>query len=284
MINQKKVEILLLEGTPYGLRYADLKLTNIRAFISPRASVNQLINREEMNKAGVYFLFNTDNLDESLPKVYIGEADVLKTRIKGHLKEDWTEIVVITATDEGLDKAGVRYIESVLVEKALKDKLCDLINGNQPSNKILSEADKVEMDGFIENIVFILTVMNYKIIRTETARNETLTKEELIFYVSYKEDNIQASGIYNDEGFVVLKGSQVRINKKDSLRNNLQKLKEKLIKEEAIIQDPNNQKAYIFKQDYVFKAPSTASSFILGISSNGRKEWKTEQGISLKDI
>lgn len=285
MINQKKVEILLLEGTPYGLRYVDLKLTNIRAFACPRTSLNQLLAREEMSKAGVYLLFDYNDEDGQLiPKTYIGEADVLVNRIKGHLKEDWTEIVVITATDEGLDKADVRYIESVLVERALKDKLCDLINGNQPSHKVLSEADRAVMDGFIENIVFVLAVMNYKIIRTESAKQEVTSGGETIFYCAYKESDIKARGIYNDEGFIVLKGSQARVDEVPSLGKYTKELRKKLIQEKAIIKDADNPNAFIFTQDYVFKEPSTASSFVLGRPSNGRADWRTENGKRLKDI
>lgn len=283
-MNSKKVEILLLEGTPYGLRYIDLKLTNIRVFISPRTSVDQLLDRVEMKKAGIYLLFNPDVDNELLPKVYIGEADVLCNRIKGHLKEDWTEIVVFTATDEGLDKADVRYIESILVERALGDKLCNLTNANQPSQKILSEADKAVMDGFIENIIFMLAVLNYKIIRTETAKQEVGSGKDAVFFCNYKESNIRASGIYNDEGFIVLKGSQARVEEVPSLGKYTKELRKKLIQEKAIAKDPSNTNAFLFNQDYVFKEPSTASSFILGRPSNGRADWKTDQGVKLKDL
>jgi len=39
-----------------------------------------------------------------------------------------------------------------------------------------------------------------------------------------------------------------------------------------------------FTQDYTFSLPSTASSFVLGSSSNGRTNWKDFKGRTLKEI
>ena len=111
----RKIELLLLEGTPLGLRYADLKNKTCRALLASRASFRQLLDRPEVKKAGVYLLIGRD--ESSLPQVYIGEADVLAERLPHHQAKDfWSEIVVFVAQDELLDKASVRYLESVLVQ------------------------------------------------------------------------------------------------------------------------------------------------------------------------
>lgn len=41
---------------------------------------------------------------------------------------------------------------------------------------------------------------------------------------------------------------------------------------------------YVVKKDYIFSSPSTASSVLLGRSSNGWTDWKDEHGIRLKDF
>jgi hypothetical protein len=38
------------------------------------------------------------------------------------------------------------------------------------------------------------------------------------------------------------------------------------------------------KDGVLFKSPTASSSFVLGRSSNGQLEWKTEDGRSLRDI
>ena len=41
---------------------------------------------------------------------------------------------------------------------------------------------------------------------------------------------------------------------------------------------------YLLKKDYSFASPSTASSVVLGRSSNGWTDWKNESGASLSDV
>ena len=43
-------------------------------------------------------------------------------------------------------------------------------------------------------------------------------------------------------------------------------------------------KVYRFTQDYVFPSPSTAAGVVQGRSANGRLDWKTPAGQSLKDL
>ena len=54
-------------------------------------------------------------------------------------------------------------------------------------------------------------------------------------------------------------------------------LRNTLIKDEVI-------KDGVFQKDYEFSAPSAASAVILGHTSNGNVDWKTENGTKLKDL
>ena len=201
----KKIEFLLLESTPFGLRYADIKNKTIRAFISPRASFRELLKRPELNNSGVYVLFNRSS-DSGLPQVYIGEADVLSSRLPMHNKKDfWSEIIIFVAKDETLDKAGVRYIESILVARAKQDKLADLENGNLPAIKNLSEANIAVMNEFIEDIVLLLSVLGYSIIRSKDHQENKSYPMLFINSIGQK-----AKGRETDEGFIVYEGSTAR--------------------------------------------------------------------------
>jgi hypothetical protein len=40
----------------------------------------------------------------------------------------------------------------------------------------------------------------------------------------------------------------------------------------------------VFAQDYVFASPSTAAGVVQGRSANGRVDWKTKDGRTLRDI
>ena len=43
-------------------------------------------------------------------------------------------------------------------------------------------------------------------------------------------------------------------------------------------------KNFEFTEDYQFTSPSTAASIVAGRSCNGLVEWKTKEGILLKDL
>ncbi|MCR5098441.1 MAG: DUF4357 domain-containing protein [Lachnospiraceae bacterium] len=55
------------------------------------------------------------------------------------------------------------------------------------------------------------------------------------------------------------------------------RLRNTLIKEELV-------KDNISQKDYEFNAPSVASAVILGHTSNGNIDWRTEDGTKLKDL
>jgi hypothetical protein len=40
----------------------------------------------------------------------------------------------------------------------------------------------------------------------------------------------------------------------------------------------------VFAQDYAFDSPSSAAGVLLGRAANGRTEWKTEDGKTLKEL
>lgn len=271
----KKLEILLLEGTPSGLRYLDLRNWVGRAFVCPRISFSRLLERQELEKAGVYVLLG-DSEETDLPEVYVGEADNLKTRLPHHNEKDfWNEVIVFLSQDETLDKAGVRYIESRLVQDLLKDKLCTLKNGNVPLNKTISEADTAVLEEFIEKIKLILLVLGYKIFRFSD-QNQVQEKD---LYLSIA--GINAKGKDTEEGFLIYKGSQATSNPSDNMSNSYKQLREALINNGVLEQ---NEDHFEFTQDYLFSSPSYASSLVLGYSSNGRVMWKAKNGKTLKEI
>lgn len=271
----KKLEMLLLEGTPSGLRYLDLRNWVGRAFVCPRVSLPKLLSRPEMEKAGNYVLFgNSEELD--LPEVYVGEADCLKNRLPHHNDKDfWTEAIVFMSQDETLDKAGVRYIESRLVQDLLRDKLCNLKNGNVPLNKNISEADRAVLEEFIERTKLILLVLGYKIFRFSD--NNQVDHEELYLSIA----GISAKGKETEEGFLIKKGSQATSNPSDNMSEKYKHVRENLVKNGVL---ELNGEQYEFTQDYLLTSPSYASSLVLGYSSNGRVLWKNKVGKTLKEL
>lgn len=279
MQTPKKIEIFLLEGTPYGLRYIDMVGWIGRMFIAPRPSIKELLKREEFLKPGVYFLIGKTP-DSDILNVYIGEADELRSRIAGHNAEDfWTDCVAFMSKDDFLNKGSVRYIESQCIEKANRDKQANLENKTKPPLAFLSEADSTTTNEFIDNLVYILAVSGYKIIRYYSPEN---FENEVLLYCNGPD--AKAKGKETDEGFIVYKGSLTRVKETPTWEIGGVNLRKKLLENGVLQGVKNNSRSYIFSQDYVFTSPSAASGIVLARSANGRLDWKDGGGRTLKDL
>jgi len=84
----------------------------------------------------------------------------------------------------------------------------------------------------------------------------------------------------------VFKGSKAVGNEKvnDSVQKRfayVKNLRDELIRREVMKADG---KEFVFTQDYLFTAPSTAAIALLGRVVNGRTEWKTKDGRTLKEV
>ena len=72
----------------------------------------------------------------------------------------------------------------------------------------------------------------------------------------------------------IMEGSSVSDHTGPSLKTYC-KLRNALINNGTIVN-------HVFTRDYEFNTPSAASAVILGRTSNGNADWKTEQGVKLK--
>lgn len=102
--------------------------------------------------------------------------------------------------------------------------------------------------------------------------------DKIIFYCRRKKSDAFAKGCLILGGFKVLKGSKVSSYICDNLKLErylpFYKVRLKL-ENEGVISDG------IFQSDYVFSSASLASMVVLGSSSNGNHDWKTEDGVTL---
>ncbi|MGI5873449.1 MAG: GIY-YIG nuclease family protein [Bacillota bacterium] len=85
-----------------------------------------------------------------------------------------------------------------------------------------------------------------------------------------------AQGYVNDEGFVVLRGSQMSPSLRKSCREWVSNHRNELI-------DSGKVKDYIFIEDVQFSSPSAAAASIVGGEANGLIMWKNEEGKTLKE-
>src|SRR5437016_12758224 len=133
------IKLFLPHGDAKSLRTAEISNWTGKAIAAPRTELDDLLRREELDKAGIYILSGVDPLSGS-PRAYIGEAEVIRERLKQHkTKEFWISAIIFVSKDENLTKAHVRYLENRLLAEAGEAGRCSL-EQNQASGAKLPES------------------------------------------------------------------------------------------------------------------------------------------------
>lgn len=82
------VKIFLAEGDPASVRTAEISNWTGKAVAGPRSQLELVLQRGEAKKPGIYFLTGI-NSETGKPRVYVGEAEIIGSRLKGHLDQDF---------------------------------------------------------------------------------------------------------------------------------------------------------------------------------------------------
>lgn len=271
------VKIFLVQGSPSSVRTAELSNWTGKAVAGPRSQIEDILKREEANKPGVYFLTGV-NPETGRNKVYIGEAEVIKNRIKGHMsKEFWKTIVFFVSKDENLTKAHIKYLEGKIIEIAKSVGRYELEN-SQSSGSHLPESDAADMDIFLFKMEQLLPILGQEFLKPVVKYESNKNKSNLLYC---KIKNLKATGRQTDSGFVVLKGSEAVLTERPSTQKyqyaaNLRKT----LVTENIVEKKDDR--LFFVSDYEFSSPSAAAAVIHGGQANGLTAWKDSKGISLK--
>ncbi|SDL70562.1 protein of unknown function [Salinimicrobium catena] len=188
--------------------------------------------------------------------------------------------MVFVSKDENLNKAHIKYLESRLHEIAVKVNRYDLENGNVPPRSTISESDQAEMEEFLENIRLLVNALGYKIF--EELRKDQTVEEQInnTFYINAAR-GANAKGQMTNEGFVVLKDSEIASTITNSFPQNWVKFRQSLI-DDNIIVEVNNK--FVLIEDHLFSSPSAAAAIVMGRSANGLTEWKLKDGRILKAV
>ncbi|TQD39084.1 GIY-YIG nuclease family protein [Haloflavibacter putidus] len=284
----KKLTVFMIDGTAYGPRLSEIGNWVGKAIYSPRASVNKIMNRSEFNNPGIYCLKGDPTDDAYDEKIYIGEAENIRVRLKQHLSDpnkDFKELIFFVSKDELLTKTQIRYLESRLVQLSIEAKTAQIDNGNSPSLPTLHEADISDMEYFLEQIKLILPLMGFKFLIPSTVREEKIEKNEKDDFVHetyfIRTNSFEAKMKETDQGYIILKGSEAKKRLSNSCTETYRNLRRKLLDTKILIE--HNDKL-IFAEDTVFNSPSAASNMVLGRNSNGFTEWINKNGKSFREV
>ncbi len=270
------VRIFIPGGDPEGLKIVEKSNWTGQGIVFPRPLFAEARKRPELKRTGVYVLWGPVESSQ-LPRAYVGEGDSVLSRLDLHAKNKdfWTHGVVFTSKDHNLNKAHVKYIEARLVALANKAKKCEIDNGNMPQAPLLSEADRVDAEGFLADILLCLPVVGVSLF--EQAKVTGRKGRDLVLIAK----GIEARGVDSPQGFVVRAGATAVKTEVPSIHASLANLRQTLI-EKGVLEE--GEETLRLAQDYTFRSPSTAAGVLLGRSANGRIEWKNIKGSTLKEI
>jgi hypothetical protein len=278
-MNSATIKLFLPRGEAKSLRTAEISNWTGKAVAAPRTELDELLQREELDKAGVYILAGTDALSGS-PLAYIGEAEIIRDRLKQHkTKEFWVSAIVFVSKDENLTKAHVRYLESrLLIEAAQVGRF--KLEQNQAGGSKLPESDREDMEVFLSRIRQLLPVLGSDLLTAVTQPSAKLQPGGILFC---RRKGAEGHGHRTPDGFVVLKGSTAVLHERESAKNwpATIAIRKQLIADDTLIEKDG---FYECTRDVQFSSPSAAAAVIEGGSANGLIAWRTKDGRILKEL
>lgn len=287
----KTIKIFLVDGTPTGIRTAELMNWTGKAVVCQRSNLAALSGRPEAKRTGVYVLTGSDPEKVTRDRAYIGEGDNVWERILSHDrdpdKDFWSTVALFVSKDENLTKAHVRFLERELIQMARSAGRVTLTNAAIPDNRPLPEADIHDMREYLDHMQIILPVLGFSLLQPmlpsdmgRTDQVETSTDASPVFQMSPVGTHATAREFQGE--FVVLKGSLAR---KESVASwtSYRQLREQLVADRRLVDAPDG-KNYVFQEDVAFNSPSAAAAVVYGGNQNGPLVWKeTRSGKSYRD-
>ena len=272
----------MAEGRPDGLRLVEKSNWIGQVIVCPRGRYTEVKKkRDEFSRSGVYLLIGQDG--DQLPRVYIGETENVRNRLDLHYadaeKDFWQRTIILTTTGTELDKAQVKYLEARLQElarRAEKQKRAKVEAKKKAQRPKLSEADKYEMEGYLDEVRSLLPVLGVDFFEDV----EGPAEGRIIYSLHLK--GCQAKGFETNTGFMVLKGSVARAETLPAMEKGVPsyfRQRRELI-EDGVLE--KTAEGYRFTVDLSFTSPSAAASVCYGGSAGGLTAWKDESGNTLK--
>lgn len=280
----KLITAFLVDGTPTGTRILEIRNWTGQALVGYRSNIKEFLKRNELSRPSVYFLVGRD--DNGSIDMYIGETDDFSTRVKGHYDKDfWNQCIVFSSKDEHFNKAHVKHLESVFHDEIGNAGRVNIVRGNEPRGVALSEADIATMIEYKENVYLVLGMLGLIDINKPL---DVTNGDENDNVLLLTRGGCNASMRVVPDGFVVIAGSIINpynpkydgVVGRHSLKSMYERRKMLVNNGKIVSRDGST----VLTSDQAFNSPSAAASFVICAPANGRTEWKTIDGRSLKEI
>lgn len=288
----KNINMFLMDGEVTGKIKCTLSNWTGVIYKIPRIQLGDLKSRDEMKQSGIYFLFGRDE-DKQKDVTYIGQATTRKNgegvllRIQEHTRDIhadyFNDVIILTTQNNSFGPTEISYLENKFTQLAKEVGRYIVKNSNDPNPGNVTEEKESELDEIVENTLMIIGTLGYRVFvpMIKKVSQDLTDNHSTYLYLKRKTKKsnkvIEATCERTTEGFVVLDGSQVEIKDSPYLPASLKEMRQNLIAS-RVIQDG------LLKEKQLFSSPSYAAAFLLGMQTNGRTDWKDQDGRTLKEL
>jgi hypothetical protein len=269
----RTISIYIPDANPRGIKICDTKDGIVKAIFIPRNKLADAIKRQELQDPGIYFLIGEPN-EIGKPRVYIGEAEVLITRIKQHntSKDFWNSVICFVSEKKNINKAHIKYLENYSCSQAKKINKCELENNTNPTQSSLTEQDQDFVMSFFDDLKLLIATLGFPIF-------EESKKDQSKIYICKGRD-AYATGEYTEDGFLVFKNSKANLEESKTAGSWVLGMRKNLLEKGILKQESS---VLVFTEDYLFNSPSASAAAILARRANGWTEWKDKNGKTMDE-
>lgn len=282
-IRGRSIRLFLADGTANGVIVASIPNWTGSIVVGRSLTITELLRRPEADRPGCYVLQGEDDTHPMGMRAYIGQAGVLRRRLSDHSRDrDWWSLAAMISTSDSNFTAGhYLALEHRMIQLAIENDRAKMDNLRNPSEIAghLGEADRADLESFLDQIRLIFPVLGINILKESSARKaredpelETDSTEDL--QIVHRSGVRAIARIRGDE-FIVLANS-LAIPDERYQHNGYAALRQDLMSRGVLI--PTEDKNFLrFSRDTAFASSSAAAAVVLNRQASGPKEWKLVQ-------
>jgi hypothetical protein len=166
------IHIFVVDGDPDGVKIVDRQNWTGWGIAFPRSAWRTISKRREFGTPGVYILSGTgEGASDDLPTIYVGQGDEIRTRLESHFinKDFWDWGYAFVSKGTALNRAHTMWLEHALIDRADKARQCHLDNSTRPKEPNLSEWERADTQGFLNEMLRILPLLGVRVFEKPTA-------------------------------------------------------------------------------------------------------------------
>lgn len=271
MSKPRLVQTYLTDGTLEGIRVVDPE-GDILAFVIPRLKLAEAKSETQLTQPAIYVLLSAED-----NRAYIGESENFLARAAQHVKSKdwWTLAIAIVHKTNDLEKGDVKYLESLVVERARNGSMTIENNTIPPRNNI--QRFKVhKLDKILDDTQFVLASLGYDILSSPE-------QEELDAVWYCKTKLTDARAVFRAGQFVVLAGSLIDKSHTPSFEKSWPDQVTK--RRNIFVHQAVDKGDYVELTDNLaFKSPNQAGGILTGRSINAWTTWKNADGQTMDEV